>query len=251
MQEPMLSMNEKHEPNKENEDLCKNRDERPVVGTVSRRGDEEADPTLTPEKVAMRVGNLLYQCKDQSAKDALERTLVYFPDNVKLMELENQCDCFLTRNFENYLKMLSVRTFLLEEEASRYRREISGFCKMVGEKATHGLNIPLQRRQNTENYLAIVRYIALLKQCLRRKVIVEQGALYECIRQAVLKLTAIICNTIYLREAHGPKRYLMLIDFKYRAQLKADFEEISPYGESEYEIVDEREIRRYVGGRNE
>ena len=194
------------------------------------------------------IGRLFYLGKYEQAKVLLEKTLVYYPSNIKLLELENQCECFITRNIGNYIKMLSVRTFLTDDESERFKTEIDGFCKMVGNKAIYSLNIPMQRKQNTENYEAILKYIVDLKKCLRNDAVIHSDKLYETIRTAVLKLSAIVCNTIYIKNTRLPRQYIMLIDFKYRRQLKADFDAIDLFGETEYKIVDESVIRQYISG---
>lgn len=207
---------------------------------------------ITPNQVIQRVGRLFYLCKDEHAKILLEKALIYRPNNAKLLELENQCDCFLTRDFGNYIKMLSVRSFLTKDESERYRTEIDGFCKMVGNKAINALSIPMQRRQNTQNYEAILKYIAELKKCLQNDVVIKSEKLYESVRMAVLKLTAIVCNTIYIKNTRVPRKYIMLIDFQYRRKLKSDFDAINMLNETEYKIVDESVIKMYIpGGRYE
>lgn len=203
---------------------------------------------VAPDQVIQRIGRLFYLGKYEQAKVLLEKTLVYYPSNVKLLELENQCECFLTRNIGSYIKMLSVRTFLTDDESARFKTEIDGFCKMVGNKAVNSLNIPMQRKQNTENYEAILKYIVDLKKCLRNDAVIHSDKLYETVRTAVLKLSAIVCNTIYIKNTRLPRQYIMLIDFKYRRQLKADFDAIDLFGETEYKIVDESAIRHYISG---
>ncbi len=203
---------------------------------------------VAPDQIIQRIGRLFYLGKYEQAKLLLEKALVYHPSNAKLLELENQCECFLTRNIGNYFKMLSVRTFLTEDECVRFKTEIDGFCKMVGNKAINSLNIPMQRKQNTENYIAILTYIVDLKKCLSNEAVINNDRLYETVRRAVLKLSAIVCNTIYVKNTRLPRQYVMLIDFNCRRQLKKDFDAIDSFGETEYKIVDEAVIRRYISG---
>lgn len=106
----------------------------------------------------------------------------------------------------------------------------------------------MQRKQNTENYEAILKYIVDLKKCLRNDAVIHSDKLYETVRTAILKLSAIVCNTIYIKNTRLPRQYIMLIDFKYRRQLKADFDAIDLFGETEYKIVDESVIRQYISG---
>ena len=199
-----------------------------------------------PDQVIQRIGRLFYLGKYEEAKILLEKALVYHPNNVRLLELENQCECFLTRNIGNYIKMLSVRTFLTNDESARFKAEIDGFCKMVGNNAINSINTPLQRKQNTENYTAILNYIIDLKKCLRNDAVIHNGELYEAVRAATLKLSAIVCNTIYIKSMRSPRQYIMLIDFKYRRQLQADFDTIDSFGETKYKIVDESVIKQYI-----
>lgn len=203
---------------------------------------------LTVEQVIRRAGQLFYAGKYVHAAALLEKMLVYAPDDARLLEMENQCECFRTQNFGNYLKMLAVRTFLTPDECARYVIEINGFCNMVGNNATHSVNTPVLRRQNEENYGAILNYIVDLKRCLRNEAIMHDGVLYEAVRRAVLKLSAIVCNTVYVRSSRVPTEYVMLIDLNYRRALKYDFDLIDPHGESEYKIVDESMIKQYVMG---
>lgn len=207
---------------------------------------------VAPDQVIQRAGRLFYLGKYEQAKVLLEKSLVYYPNNAKLLELENQCEIFLTRNIGNYIRMLSVRTFLTSDESTRFKVEIDGFCRMVGNKAINSLNTPMQRKQNTESYEAILKYIIDLKKCLRNDAVIHNQELYESVRMAVLKLSAIVCNTIYIKNTRLPRQYIMLIDFKYRQQLKAEFDAIDSLGETGYKIVDENVIRHFIhGGRYE
>ncbi|MBQ7643324.1 MAG: hypothetical protein IJS67_05420 [Clostridia bacterium] len=235
-------------PNGYNEVICRycNARIRLRQPTVENLNIVENAEGLQADKVAIRVGRLIYTGEYESAKELLQKTLAYHPEDRSLLELESVCNSFLTRNFGNYLKMLSVRTFFAEGETERYRTEIDGFCRMLGSKADRDLNIPLLRKQNSDNYIAIIEYISLLKKCLQNGAVMRSASLYESVRMAVLKMTAVVCNTIYLQSVGKPKRYVMLMSFACRRQLKADFEVIASYGETAYRVVDEKEIRKYI-----
>lgn len=204
--------------------------------------------SFSPGQIIQRVGRLFYLAKYDQAKILLDKALLTYPAHPRLSELENQCDCFMTRNIGQYFHMLSVRSFLTDDECARYKIEIDGFCKMVGNSAINSLNTPLERKQNAGNYEAILYYIANLKKCLANDAVIRNDLLYESVKNAVLKLSAIICNTIYRINSRKPYRYRMLITYKYRRYLKADFTTIDPAGETPYRIVDESEIRKYIPG---
>lgn len=202
--------------------------------------------SVTPAQIIQRVGRLFYLCKDDQAKQLLEKGLIYFPNDPMLLELESQCDCFLTRNIGNYLRMLAVRTFLTDGDCARYRTEIDGFCRMVGNNATNSLNTPPLRKQSSDNYQAILGYIAYMKQALANTAVQRDDALYASVRNAVLKLSAIVCNTIYVRSVGSKRQFIMLIDYNYRRFLQADFNTVSRIGENQYAIVDESVIKKYI-----
>lgn len=214
------------------------------VGTVGSASNSDSEA----EKLIRRIGRLIYLCKDTEARCTVESALYTYPDNVRLMELENQCDCFATKDFGNYLKMLAVRTFLLPDECARYQTEIAGFCRMVGDKAINTLNFPTLRKQNTDNYLAILSYIEELKRCLRNNTVINSDTLYETVRSAVLKLMAVVCNTIYVRSSRANREYSMLISLDYRRKLKAEFDTINSIKRTVYQVVDESIVRQYIPG---
>lgn len=196
----------------------------------------------TVDNVITRVEQLINNCEDVEAKYLVQNTLLDFPNDEKLLELENVIRSFLTRDFVNYLKMLAACSFMCEGIENRYKNEISGFCNMLDTKADCDLNIAVYRKQNLFNYSMLLKYLAELKQCLANKAVIECDKLYDVVINAARKLSAIACNTIYLFK----KKYYLPISFDLRRKLEDDFNKMNISENTAYFIVDEQQIRKYV-----
>ena len=194
------------------------------------------------DNVIIRVGQLIYNCDDYEAKKLLQDTLLNFPSDARLLELENFTRSFLTRDFGNYLKMLAACSFLCDGICGRYKNEINGFCNMLDCKADNCLNIAIYRKQNLFNYSMLLKYLVELKQCLANKAVIECDKLYDVVINAARKLSAIACNTIYLFK----KKYYLPISFDLRRKLEDDFNKMNISENTAYFIVDEQQIRKYV-----
>lgn len=197
---------------------------------------------LDPEKALTRAGQLMYVGEDQQAKELIQKTLIQYPNNKRLLEFENVTRCFLTRNFGNYIKMLAACSFFAGGLEKRYVTEINGFCGMLSNRADSSINIATYRKQNLENYSLMLGYLSDLKKCLQNDAVIHTKALYDTVLYATLKFSATLCNTIYLRG----NEYKMLINFSARRKLEQDFNEIVEIFDSNYKVVSESEIKKYV-----
>lgn len=208
----------------------------------------DAIGSLTADNLIYRVSRLLNIGKDKEAKALLEKALMIWPADNKLMELESECSCFLMRDFGYYLKMLAAKTFFCGGIEKRYETEIKGFCSMLSKNADRELNLAVYRKINIENYNFILGYLSDLKKCLQNSYVIEKEELYKVIVFAVLKLTTVVCNTIY--KVKGKKNHdknIMLIDLNVRRKLAVDFEKVRMvYGDCNFTIVDERIVKKYT-----
>ncbi|MBQ6980330.1 MAG: hypothetical protein IJQ07_06765 [Clostridia bacterium] len=197
-------------------------------------------------KVVLRVGRLLYLGDYQSAKKLVQKALLYSPDDRSLLELENECNCFLTNNFGNYLKMLAVITVINDNIAQRFIIEINGFCNMLSSKADRNLNIAKYRKQNLDNYGYIFSYIGELRKCLQNELVINCDKLYKAVENAFLKFTTVICNTIYLKNQSKKCSFVKLISLEQRQCLIRDFEKIRlAYVDDKYSVVANDEWDKY------
>lgn len=199
---------------------------------------------LKVDNVIKRACRLLCLCEDRKAKELIEKALIYYPEEPKLLELENECNSFLSRSFLNYLKMLTYKTFLDSNLEGRYFNEINGFCNMLSDKADSDINIAVYRKQNIDNYNYILSYLKELKSALKNEVVVRSQRLYKCVINAVLKLTATVCNTIYKQK--NIESHIKLITLQQRRSLVSDFNIISKeMSVDKYKIASEIEWERY------
>lgn len=235
-------------PNDLNEVVCRycNTRIRLKQPTIENISIVESIEHLETNKVVLRVGRLLYLGDYESAKKLVQKALLHLPDDRLLLELENECNCFLTNNFGNYLKMLSVVTVLNEDIAQRFIVEIDGFCNMLSAKADRNLNIAKYRKQNLDNYGYIFFYIGELKKCLQNESVISCDMLYKVVINAFLKFTTVICNTIYLKDQGKKRSYLKLISIEQRQHLIRDFENIRlACVDDKYRIVANDEWKKY------
>ena len=83
---------------------------------------------------------------------------------------------------------------------------------------------------------------------MRNNTVINSDTLYETVRSAVLKLMAVVCNTIYVRSSRANREYSMLISLDYRRKLKAEFDTINSIKRTVYQVVDESIVRQYIPG---
>lgn len=200
--------------------------------TIRQKPRENININIVESVGGLKIGNvikrtcrLLGLCKDNKAKELIEKALIYFPEEPKLLELENECNSFLSRSFFNYLKMLSYKTFLDSNLEDRYFNEISGFCNMLSDRADNGINIAVCRKQNIDNYNYILSYLKELKNIMQNEVVIKSEKLYKSVINAVLKLTTVVCNTIY--KQGSSEKYIKLITLQQRQSLVYDFNAVS------------------------
>lgn len=219
--------------------------------TIRQKPRENININIVESLGELKVGNvikrtcrLLSLCEDNKAKELIEKALIYFPEEPKLLELENECNSFLSRSFLNYLKMLSYKTFLDSNLEGRYFNEISGFCNMLSDKADNSINIAIYRKQNVDNYNYILSYLKELKSVMQNEAVIKSKRLYKCVVNAVLKLTAVVCNTIYRQG--NKENHIKLISLQQRQSLIYDFNTINKeMAIDKYKVVSEAEWESY------
>ncbi|MCD8040201.1 MAG: hypothetical protein LUF82_01650 [Clostridia bacterium] len=210
--------------------------------------DEDRSAETQKLKYLKRVGRLLYIGEYESAKFLIQSALIQYPDDIRLLEYENTCLAFCTRNFENYLIALSKRTAFYGDDYERFIIEIDSFCAMISCKADKNINVATYRRQNIENYSRLLTYIGLLKRSLQNDCIIACEELYISATRAFLKMTATVCNTIYTVARGKRKNYRMLISLETREILEKDFNLVKNNAIiSNYSIVGVDEIKNILG----
>lgn len=197
---------------------------------------------LEPEKVILRAGHLIYNGEFNLAKEIVQKTLTYYPSNRRLLELENVIRCFETRSFSNYIKMLSVCTYLNEDIERRFAIEINGYCNMLSDKANNRLNIARYRKQNIENFLYLYDYLPDIKRCLVNEAVINSKDLYDVVLKSARKFSVILCNTIYSNNGI----YFYPISLSQRKQIADDFDELADIFDSTYRTVSDCEFRKYI-----
>lgn len=203
--------------------------------------------SINSDAVLRRVDRLLYLGEYDEAQKVIRAALLSSPDNRKMLEYENVCNCFLTRIFENYLKMLGSCSFMLNGLQGRYVTEINGYCDLLGNNANNKLNFPIYRQQNLQNYNALLHNLELLKVCLRNNAVIDSQIVFNTVAIAILKLSAIACNTVYVLKRGNKNQVIVPIDMDKRRALERDFDIVwHDFNADSFAIVSEAELKKHL-----